>query len=63
MRIGAFEFNECPVRFLDPESEQLVGLVRSGLDLPDGVERLHLPARYVESVLFLGALKGGADGH
>lgn len=63
VKIGPFEFRECPVRFLDAEDEQLVNLVATGFELPTGPERLHLPARFVEGINFLAALKGGADGH
>jgi len=59
VKIGAFDFKECPVRFLDPEDEQIVGLVRAGIDLPTTQDRLHLPARYVEGVAFV---KGLVDG-
>lgn len=63
MRIGPFEYRECPVLFLEPEDEQLVAQVRSGVELPTGPDRLYLPARYVEGMKFLGTLGGVADGN
>jgi hypothetical protein len=62
--IGTNEFRECPVRFLDAETEHVVAMWRGGLYRDARVEeRVHVPARLHESVAYLDTLKGSGDGN